>query len=158
MRGVRDLGRALRVLVAVWVGAFALTVLLLGGWKPLYLLAAAPLAVVAAVAAAVTDACARLGYRLRWGWLRVALSVPHRTVVDFAILTRELVRAALRRRIPRGEFRTKPSGDAGSAPRRAFIGAVGGYSPNSYVVGFDDTRGEVLVHDLIPDARSEAPA
>jgi hypothetical protein len=32
------------------------------------------------------------------------------------------------------------------------------YSPNAYVVDYDLERGTVLLHDLVPNEQSEAPA
>lgn len=150
--------RSLRVLPIVWGAACCLALLLFGGWQPLYLEAAGGIGLVAAVTAAVAESAASLDYRFRWRWLRLAWSVPHRTVVDFAILTRELVRALLRRRPPTGVFRAKPFDAARSPGWRAFIGVAAGYTPNAYVVEVDPDRGRVLVHDLVPNERSESPA
>lgn len=155
--------RLLRTFLAWWAAAFGLALLLFGSWSALELMACGGIGFAAAVAGTVTAEVAPLRYRGRIRWLRLAASVPVRTVVDFGILTRELVRALATRRVPEGVFRAKPY-DAGrpsgplSAGWRAFVGAAAGFSPNAYVVEIDPERQQILVHDLVPSERSEAPA
>lgn len=148
---------------ASWAVLFPFVLLLFGTWNALDLMAsgAIGLAAAAAVVATVELAPQRSVVKLRW--LRLAWSVPHRTVVDFAILVRELALALATGTPRQGVFRAKrfdvgrPSGPV-STGWRAFVGAVAGYSPNAYVVDFDPERQQVLVHDLVPNERSEAPA
>ena len=155
--------RALAVFLFCWSATAAFVLLLLGVWDRLDLMGAVAVGFAAAAAATVVARVDQSRFAFRLGWLRLAASVPHRTVVDFGILTRELARALVRREPRRGVFRAKPF-DAGQpaggsgAGWRAFIGVAAGYSPNAYVVELDPERRQVLVHDLVPDERSEAPA
>lgn len=150
---VRRWGR----LLGVWAAAASLALLLLGQLDPLDLYAAAGIGLVAVAVVALTDACAVREYRIRPRWLWLAVSVPHRTVVDFLLLVRELFRA-VRGRPPVGAFRAKPFDRTRPPGWRALLGTVGGFTPNAYVVEVDPERGRVLVHDLVVSERSESPA
>ncbi|MGH3001182.1 MAG: hypothetical protein ACRDM1_00665 [Gaiellaceae bacterium] len=155
--------RSLAVFCASWVVGFWFSLLLFGAWNELDLMACGAISLAAATALAVTARLAPLRYVVRLRWLAGAAPVPHRTVVDFGILTRELVRALATGEPRQGVFRAKPF-DAGaptgpvSSGWRAFIGAAAGYTPNAYVVEIDPERQQVLVHDLVPSEGSEAPA
>lgn len=81
--------------------------------------------------------------RARWllrGWRPLA-SVPG----DLWKLTAEALRAL-------------PFDSVGDAPRdnarRAAAEIAGSFSPNTLVVGIDVERGEILVHQLVPDTNS----
>ena len=48
-------------------------------------------------------------------------------------------------------FAHGPSADPGAAARRALATAGVSASPNTYVVGIDTRRDELLAHQLVPD-------
>jgi hypothetical protein len=82
-------------------------------------------------------------------------------VVDFGILVRALLASAARRRIVSGELvsRELPAGSwvtRGTGPR-AWTALLASYSPNAYVVKVDAKERRVLLHDLVPNRKSEHP-
>jgi len=80
-----------------------------------------------------------------------------RLVADSWLLTTELGRSALRRRAPTGSFLAFAyHADAvrRSAAGRAVTETWGSLAANRYVVGIDEERGVILVHELV---RSDQP-
>ena len=143
--------------VAGWVALFWTTLLLLGSWGPLQLETAGAIGLAGAAALVVAARLGGLRYGFRARWLRKAAGVPLQVVVDFGILALALARALAGAGVTEGVFRTKPLPER-SRGYRAFLGVAAGYSPNAYVVEIDAERREVLVHDLVPNERSESPA
>jgi multisubunit Na+/H+ antiporter MnhE subunit len=80
-----------------------------------------------------------------------------RLVPDTALLTAALWRRLARRERVRGSFREAPQPrqeQLRTAAGRAFLEIWGSLAPNRYVVGVDDERRIVLVHELV---RSDLP-
>lgn len=94
--------------------------------------------------------------RFRVGWLRETVRIPLQILVDFWLLLRALPSAR------RGIFHARPTGPRGrggeQAARSAFVTIAATYSPDAYVVDVDRETGEVLLHDLVSNRRSEEPA
>lgn len=142
---------------AAWTAVlFWLWLAFVGEWDETEWVAAALAAVVAATAAAVVRHQHELRFRFRLRWLREAARVPLQVVIDFGLLVLALPRRG------EGLFRARPTGPKGrtseAAGRAAFISVVATFSPNAYVVDADRETGEVLLHDLVPNRRSEEPA
>lgn len=110
----------------------------------------------AALAAFLTElpACqAATRFRMRLGWVAPALGLPGQvardTVIVFAALWRFLVRGDL----PRSGFREIPARFGGASAvgvtRRVLL--VGGRSvaPNAFVLGIDQERNVMVVHQLV---------
>jgi multisubunit Na+/H+ antiporter MnhE subunit len=105
-----------------------------------------------------TGRTARHGWRTRNLWLRHAPGVAWRAVLDCWPLT-----CALYRRLATGQSRgtfTRIAFDVGSdgveeSDRRVLATVATTIQPNSYVVAFNRSRNEVLVHQLEPTP--EAP-
>jgi hypothetical protein len=139
--------------LAMWVALWWLWLLLAGEWNRDEWIAATAAATVAATLGEL--ARTRTGVRVRIPLRRATavLSVPHRVVVDFA-----LVMWALARR-REGVFRTvEPPAkgrDARSVGTRVWAGFVANLSPNAYVVELDAER--AVLHDLVPFRKSEEP-
>jgi len=75
-----------------------------------------------------------------------------RLIADTALLTAELGRAVVRRRMPSGSFvsaRYHPEAARRSAVGRAITETWGSLAANRYVVGIDEERGLILVHELV---------
>ena len=146
-----------------WIALFWWWLLLSGDWNTIELVAAACGAALAATAAELARAVARLRWRIP---LRDALSVwtqPAMVLVDFCIVLGSLIGNAARGRIVRGRFFVRPfRPERGRTPRRfgsrAWRTYVATISPNAYVVEVDDDRRTVLMHDLVPFPKSEEPA
>jgi hypothetical protein len=96
--------------------------------------------------------------RPRLIWLgrlwRPLASVPR----DVWLLVRATA-SGLAGRPPAGRFRTVPfeggDDDAEDHARQALAEGAGSFSPNTIVVGVDAERGELLAHQLVPEADSE---
>jgi hypothetical protein len=145
-----------------WLALFWLWLLLVGEWNREQLVAAAIAATIAASAAEF--ARARTGFRARLP-LPVLAELPRAlgmVVVDFGILAWALVAGIARRRIVRGELvsRELPRGSwvTRGTGARAWTMLVASFSPNAYVIDADPGERRVLLHDLVPNRRSESPA
>jgi hypothetical protein len=119
-------------------------------------------AVAATFSATAVEVLRSRGYapfypELRWGL--ALLRLPFEIVADCVLLVRALLRAARRRETIGGSFRCLHFPDAdrhdprGQA-RLAVAKWMGGVAPNTMVVGFDEPRDTVLVHQLV---RTERP-
>lgn len=89
-------------------------------------------------------------------WLLRAWRPVAAVPADLWKLTAEVARSARRRPgAGRGRLRTMrfAAGDGGPRDnaRHAAAEAAGSFSPNTFVVGVDADRGEILVHQLVPD-------
>jgi hypothetical protein len=145
-----------------WVALFWLWLLIVGVWNQEQLVAAA---IAATIAASVAEFA-----RVRTGFaaplpLRVLTKLPQAlgmVVVDFGILAWALLAGIARRQIVRGELvsRELPRDSwvtQGPGPR-AWTVLVASFSPNAYVIDADPEERRVLLHDLVPNRRSESPA
>jgi hypothetical protein len=131
-------------------GGFYLLLIDITGLPELWTLA------VAAVAAGVTGTLAReqgfVEARIRPWWLlrswRLVFEIPR----DIGILCWEALSQLVAPRPVRGEFRATRFDAVQQTPeamgRRAMAELVGAVSPNSIVVGIDDDRCLLLVHQL----------
>jgi hypothetical protein len=146
--------------VTWWLAWFAVSFWLwlafVGEWdRTEWVAAALAGAVVASVAVLVREQ-GRLQARFRLRWLREAARVPVQIVIDFGLLLRAL---PSRRE---GVFHARPTGPRGrgaeQAARSAFVTTTATYSPNAYVIDVDRETGDVLLHDLVSNRRSEEPA
>jgi hypothetical protein len=146
--------RRLGFIVLTWLALFWLWLVYQAEVNRTLIVAAAACATVATAVAARVASTSRRGYRLEWRWAVRALKVPWLVVGEFAIVTRVLGRALVRRERPTGSFRLSPFPVGGNEPvaraRRAFVAVAETYSPNSYVVGMYGDEGGVLIHDLEP--------
>lgn len=144
-----------------WVALFFLWLLLVGQWNREQVVAAAIAATIAGAAAEIARSRTGFGAPVP---LRALADVPRAlgmVVVDFGILSWALLTSAARRRIVRGELvsRELPAGSwvtRGTGPR-AWTVLVASYSPNAFVVKVDAKERRVLLHDLVPNRKSERP-
>jgi multisubunit Na+/H+ antiporter MnhE subunit len=140
--------------LAVWLGCFALWMLLTSTVDHSELIVGAGAAAIAATAFEVIREHGAPRARPRWRWLKpvpvIPLLVARDTVVVFAELIRQLSGG---RRRP-GRLRTVPLDEAGDEAERTahhlFVTIGVALSPNTYVIGFEPDRGEMLVHQLVP--------
>ena len=144
-----------------WVALFFLWLLLVGQWNREQVVAAAIAATLAGGAAEF--ARSRTGFAAAFP-VRALADVPQAlgmVVVDFGILVWALLASVARRRIVRGELvsRELPAGSrvTRGPGLRAWTVLVASYSPNAYVVRVDSEQRHVLLHDLIPNRKSESP-
>jgi multisubunit Na+/H+ antiporter MnhE subunit len=115
--------------------------------------------VASALAATVVHAVRTWGpfaFRPRVRWIRHAVALPSRIVVETATVFAALVRHATGRKRVRGSWavvplRHGPPAEPEAAARRALATAGISVSPNTYVVGVDAGRDEMLIHQLVSD-------
>jgi hypothetical protein len=160
-------GKEAVVFVRAWlvwfVAFFWLWMLLVGEWNGIEWVAGACAAAVAATIAEPLRRSSGLTLELPPDLLRGSALVLPMVFVDFGILTLALARSVVTGRVVRGRYVTHrlepgPRTTSAGAARRAWTVLLAGYSPNAYVVDFDPASGEVLLHDLVPNRRSEEPA
>lgn len=147
--------------LVLWVGLFWLWLLLAGDWNVIEIVAAACAATVAATIGEIARTRAEVRARVPLRWVARAWNVPAMVVVDFGIVVWALARRLAGRPVE-GVFRVRefPAGgdDPVSVGVRVWVGLAATYSPNAYVVDVDKERQLVLVHDLVPNRKSEEPA
>ena len=110
-------------------------------------------AAIGATAAEAVQAQGLIQARVKLRWLAGMWILPWRVVQEtwmvFAILTRALVR---RERV-RGGFVCEMFPHTGEDPadevRRALYKIEASIAPNTYVVGYDDDTGAMLLHQLV---------
>ncbi len=142
--------------VAVWLawfgGLFVLWLLLVGTIQDVEGIAGLVAAAIGATAAEVVRSHGLLRYHVERRWLRRGARQIVLVVPDFF-----RVLAALFSR-PRGSFRTVPFPTGGERDidrgRRALATLAASLGPSRIVVDLDPDTGEVLVHDLLPHAKS----
>ena len=141
-----------------WLVCFALWLLLVFKIEPAEFAAGA---VAAAFSATAVELVRSRGYAPFAGdprWLRALGRLPRAVALDMLLLARALWTALVRRRRIEGRFRTVHFPDCGgddprSEARRAVAKWLGGVGPNTYVIGFDEHRDIVLLHQLVPTER-----
>jgi hypothetical protein len=146
------------VIRRVWIAALGLV---LGGSfylllvdnpssPELYVLAA--VAITCGVALAVSWEERIVEARVKPWWLLGAWRVAVKIGPDIVLLCWEVMAQLFRPRPARGRFRAVPFGATDDTPqdagRRALTEWIGSMAPNTIVVGVDDERGLLLVHQL----------
>jgi len=146
--------------VAPWILSFValfwLWMLLVGEWNQVELIYAACIAAFAATVGEWARTVADVKFQVP---ARPFIGLPSAlgmVFVDFGIAIASLVRLRSGRFIVR-ESQATQAGELGVGDR-AFSTLVANYSPNAYVVDVDDKAGTVLLHDLVPNRKSEEPA
>jgi multisubunit Na+/H+ antiporter MnhE subunit len=138
----------------VWGACFALWVLLTSTVDRTELLTGAVAAAIAASAFEVMREHGAPRARPRWSWLKPAPLIPLLVVRDTLTVFTELVRQLRggRRRPGRLHAVALPDigDDAERKARHLFVTIGVSLSPNTYVIGFEPDRNEMLVHQLVP--------
>jgi multisubunit Na+/H+ antiporter MnhE subunit len=150
--------------IAVWLGWFAvLNVVWLGlvvtfNWQEevVGVIAAA----LGATAAEAVQAQGLVQGRIKLRWLAGLGPLPWRVVKQTWKVFALLVRAGARRERVQGAFRCEISPHTGDHPadeaRRALYKIEASLAPNTYVVGYDDETGTMLLHELVPTVKPRA--
>jgi hypothetical protein len=147
--------------LAWWLALFWLWLLLAGEWNRQEWVAAALAATIAATLAELARVRTGFGARIPPGALGDVPRVLWMVLVDFGIVAWALLASLVRRRIARGELVSRAlerGSDAHGVGPRAWTALVASYSPNAYVIDIDPGSGRVVLHDLVPNRRSESPA
>ena len=148
--------------LAWWLALFWLWLLLAGEWNRQEWVAAAIAATIAATLAEVARAHTGFHGTLPLRAFGDVGQAAAMVVVDFGILVRALLASAVRRRVVRGRLVSRELAGGSAAARdvgdRAWTALAASYSPNAYVIDIDRRERRVLLHDLVPNSRSERPA
>ena len=151
------MGTGRRNLIYTWLAWFAalnvLWLVLISAWvieeEILGLVGAA----VGATAATAVHAQEIVPFRLPPRLLLGVLRLPGPAIKESAFVLGALARKLTGRGNVRGVFRTVavelPADPAESATKRALLIAGESFSPNGYVLGIDEERGLMLVHDIV---------
>ncbi|HKN94900.1 MAG TPA: Na+/H+ antiporter subunit E [Thermoleophilaceae bacterium] len=142
-------------LCAWWIALAALWLLLVDNVKFPELMTGAAAALIGSVAAEVVHSQSLVRLRVKPSWARYAWRPLVRVFPETGRVLLVLLRQLVLRRPAHGEFRVVPfrpgRPDGGhDMTRRALAKAAGSFAPNTYVVGVDDEREVMLVHQLEP--------
>ena len=153
--------RRIATFVLWWFVLFWAWLAYQGEWNRIEWVAAAGAATLGAALATGMAALGLLRFRVPARSFAAAARVPLQVVIDFGIITLALARRVRGERV-RGRFvvrafRTE-GGGAVATGERAWRAIAATYSPNAYVVDIDAGERSVLLHDLVPNRRSEEPA
>ena len=140
-----------------WAVCYGLWLLLVFKTEPMEFVAGAVAAALAATAVELMRLRGYVPFAGELRWMRALVRLPGQVVRDCITLTAALWRSVARRERIKGSFRVVefPTGadDPRSEARRAVAKWLGAVGPNSYVVGFDEERDLVLLHQLVPTER-----
>jgi multisubunit Na+/H+ antiporter MnhE subunit len=147
-------GGRLRLWLCWWIAFYA-------GWFLLTATLAASEFIVGAAAAAISATAAEIvrvqdyrRFRPRLRWLKRIPKLPPRMITDSLAVFRALWQRKANADPRVGAFRAIPfdpgGADGVSAARRALILAAVTSCPNSYVIGIDDRRKIMLLHQYVP--------
>jgi multisubunit Na+/H+ antiporter MnhE subunit len=141
--------------LAWWLVCFVLWMLLVFKTEPLEFVAGALAAALAATAAELVRSRGYAPFAGELRWLLSVARLPREVLVDCFVLARALWRQLTGKQRLQGTFRVIHfEGCGGEDPRsearRAVAKWLGAVGPNTYVIGFDEERDIVLVHQLVP--------
>jgi multisubunit Na+/H+ antiporter MnhE subunit len=146
--------RVVTAWLAVWLACFGLWLLLTSTVDHTELIVGAGAAAIAATAFEVIREHGAPRARPRWSWFKplpvIPLLVARDTVVVFAELIRQLRGGRRRARRLHAIALPDVGDEAERTARHLFITVGVALSPNTYVIGFEPDRGEMLVHQLVP--------
>jgi hypothetical protein len=139
---------------AWWLISLGLWMLLVFKTEGAELVAGAIAATFAATAAELVRAKGYAPFSPNLRWALVLLRLPREILVDCVLLMRALAIAVWRREAIEGCFRSvhfpdANRGDPRGQARLAVAKRLGGVSPNTVVVGFDEPSDTVLVHQVV---------
>jgi multisubunit Na+/H+ antiporter MnhE subunit len=143
-----------------WVLLFAAWCALVGEWSTSDLVWGGVAALVAALAGVFVTSSNLVRGSSLGAAVRIAPAVAVAVIADFGIIVGVLASSVLSgRRDTTGVFQRRPVDrrDARSAARRTWLTLASTYSPNAYVIEFDDDSRTVLLHELRPHRLSERP-
>ena len=146
--------RVVTAWLAVWGACFALWLLLTSTVDHTELLTGAGAAAIAATAFEVIREHGAPRARPRWWWLKPAPIIPLLVARDTVVVFAELARQLRGGRPRQARLHAVPIPDAGDRAERnarhLFVTIGVSLSPNTYVIGFEPERDEMLVHQLVP--------
>ncbi len=141
--------------LAWWAGSMLLWLLLTSTVNPSEAIVGAGASAIAATVAEVLRRTSPIGFRPDPRWFLMARRIPAAIVTDTWTVARALVLHVLGIRRVRGTLRAVPfehgpEGDPRADARRALATIAVTSTPNTFVIGIDPERNEMLVHQLQP--------
>jgi multisubunit Na+/H+ antiporter MnhE subunit len=140
---------------AWWVLLMALWVAVDDSLRSDELLAGAGAAALAALAAEIASHQAAARLQIRAGWLARAFRLPGEVAHDTWTVFAALARTLATRRPPRGGFRELSVRYGDGTPlgvtRRVLLTGAYSLAPNTFVLGLDEERDVMVVHELVTD-------
>jgi multisubunit Na+/H+ antiporter MnhE subunit len=141
--------------LAWWVLLMSLWVAVDDSLQSDELLAGAGAAALAALAAEIASHQAATRFEIRVGWLARAFRLPGEVAHDTWIVFAALARTLATRRPPSGGFRELPVRYGDDTPlgmtRRVLLTGAYSLAPNKFVLGLDEERDVMVVHELVTD-------
>jgi hypothetical protein len=149
--------------VVFWWGWFAavnlLWLWLISAWVDSEAVLGLFASALAATAATAVREQGMIPFRPRARWFLAGLLLPLRATVESAQVLGALARQLTGRGRVGGRFRTietsMPDDPAEAATKRALVIFGESFAPNTYVLGIDERRGLVLIHELVGDTRTK---
>jgi multisubunit Na+/H+ antiporter MnhE subunit len=136
-----------------WALLMALWVAVDDSLAPDELVAGAAAAALAALAAELVGWQAALRFRVRAAWLARAVVLPGQVARDTALVFAALARAVITGNAPPGAFRELPVRYGDDTPlgetRRLLLTGAHSLAPNEFVLGLDQGRDVMVVHQLV---------
>ena len=141
--------------LAWWVLLMSLWVAVDDSLQSDELLAGAGAAALAALAAEIASHQAATRLQIRAGWLARAFRLPGEVAHDTYTVFAALARTLATRQSPRGGFRELPVRYGDDTPlgvtRRVLLTGAYSLAPNKFVLGMDEQRDVMVVHELVTD-------
>lgn len=152
--------RSIAVAMATWVGLAAVWMLLVDNESLSELLTGAGVVCIATIGSELVRHQRIAQIRLHPVWVLRLWKPVARVPLDVGIVTWELLHQIFERKRARGRIRAMRfravGEDAGSNARRALAEAAGSLAPNTIVIGIDERRKLILVHQLKPTGSAES--
>lgn len=136
-----------------WIVLAATYLLLVDTVKLPELITGAVVATIAAIGSELVRLERRVHTRIPLRGLARAWKPVARAPADLALVLVAIGRQVLERDAARGRIRAMPFRHGGDAPdaagRRALAESLGSFAPNTIVIGVDDERNLLIVHQLV---------
>jgi multisubunit Na+/H+ antiporter MnhE subunit len=140
--------------VGTWIVLAATYLLLVDTVSTPELITGAVVATIAAIGSELVRLERRLHTRIPLRGLALAWKPVARAPTDLVLVLLAIVRQVFERKRARGRIRAMPFRHGGDAPdaagRRALAESLGSFAPNTIVIGVDDERNLIIVHQLVP--------
>jgi multisubunit Na+/H+ antiporter MnhE subunit len=141
--------------LAWWVLLMSLWVAVDDSLQSDELLAGAGAAALAALAAEIAGHQAATRLEIRAAWLARAFRLPGEVARDTYTVFEALARTLATRKPPRGGFRELPVRYGDDTPRgvtrRVLLTGADSLAPNKFVLGIDEERNVMVVHELVAE-------
>jgi multisubunit Na+/H+ antiporter MnhE subunit len=154
------MARSAAIAVAVWIGLAAVWMLLVDNESLPELLTGAGVVCIATIGSELVRHQRIAQIRVHPLWILRLWRPVARVPVDVGIVMVELFRQLFERKRARGRLRAMRfravDQDPASNARRALAEAAGSLAPNTIVIGVDERRKLILVHQLKPTGDAES--